>query len=53
MSSVLDKPTRRRFRFSLRSLILLIASATGLWYRWEPWATLTRAVSTWISLAEG
>ena len=33
-------PLSRRFRFSLRSLILLVAiagSGYGLWIKWEPW----------------
>ena len=33
----------RRFRFSLRSLILLVAlagSGYGLWARWEPWVRM-------------
>lgn len=35
-----DSPKRRRFRFSLRTLVivmLLAASVTGLLSRWEPW----------------
>jgi len=35
-----DKPKRRWFRFSLRTLILailLIGSGATLWHHWEPW----------------
>jgi hypothetical protein len=34
------RPKRRWFRFSLRTLllfVLLLGSAMGLWFRWEPW----------------
>ncbi len=38
-----DPPRRRRLRFSLRTLlifVLLLGSATTLWWRWEPWGVV-------------
>jgi hypothetical protein len=41
-------PKRRWFRFSLRTLllfVLLIGSAMGLWWKWEPWVRLVGEIN--------